>query len=176
MNITNRDLIRRVETNDVSAILQIIGASRREYGLENRVDSILEPADHALLEVYRRERSSYFVAVIDEDITGGGGIAPLGGADRKTCELQRMYLSPDYRHLGIGCALLAACIEEARRYQFESCYAETISEMTTAVSFYERHGFRRLAALAGRTGHTHNDVWMMLHIAESYSPRENWSL
>jgi putative acetyltransferase len=109
MNIGNRVLIRRLEAEDVSAILEITCACRREYGLEGRVDSILEPTDYAILEVYRRERSSYFVAVIDGNIAGGGGIAPLGGANPQTCELQRMYLRPENRHLRVGHALLAGC-------------------------------------------------------------------
>jgi putative acetyltransferase len=176
MNIANRVLIRRLEAEDVSAILEIISACRREYGLESRVDSILEPTDYAILEVYRRERSSYFVAVIDGHIAGGGGIAPLGGANPQTCELQRMYLRPENRHLRVGHALFAACIEQSRRYRFEYCYAETISEMATAITFYERHGFRRLAAPVGDTGHGHNNRWMMLNIAESYWPKESWSM
>jgi putative acetyltransferase len=176
MNIGNRVLIRRLEAEDVSAILEITCACRREYGLEGRVDSILEPTDYAILEVYRRERSSYFVAVIDGNIAGGGGIAPLGGANPQTCELQRMYLRPENRHLRVGHALLAGCIEQAKRYQFEYCYAETICEMVTALSFYERHGFRRLAAPVGRTGHGPNNRWMMLNIAGSYWSQESWSI
>jgi GNAT superfamily N-acetyltransferase len=113
MNIANRALIRRLEAEDVSAILEIISACRREYGLESRVDSILEPTAYGILEVYRRERSRYFVAVIDGHIAGGGGIAPLGGANPQTCELQRMYLRPENRHLRVGHALFAACIEQA---------------------------------------------------------------
>jgi putative acetyltransferase len=176
MNIGNRIVIRGLEAGDLCAILNIISDCRREYGLEGRVDSILDPADHAIHEIYHRERSGYFVAVFDGDIAGGGGIAPLGGADPKTCELQRMYLRPRYRNLGVGHALLAACIEQAGRYQFEYCYAETISEMVPAISFYERHGFRRLEAPVGSTGHHHNDRWLMLRIAESYWPQESWSI
>jgi putative acetyltransferase len=176
VHIASQVLIRRLEADDVSAILTIISACRREYGLEGRVDSVLEPADYAILEAYQRERSSYFVAVIDGNIAGGAGIAPLGGADLQTCELQRMYLSPGYRHRGVGRALLAACIEEAERYEFKYCYAETIAEMVTALSFYERHGFRRLEAPIGQTGHNHNDRWMMLQIAGWYWPQKSWSM
>jgi hypothetical protein len=34
--------------------------------------------------------------------------------------------------------------------------------MSAAIAFYERNGFRRLAAPIGETGHIHNDRWMML--------------
>ena len=176
MNIANRVLIRRLEAEDVFAILEIISACRREYGLEGRVVSVLEPTDYEILESYRRERSIYFVALVDGQIAGGGGIAPLGDTDAPTCELQRMYLKPEYRNFRVGHSLLTACIEQARRYRFEHCYAETISEMATAISFYERHGFRQLTAPVGKTGHAHNDRWMMLNVAVSYWPQEGWSI
>ena len=33
--------------------------------------------------------------------------------------------------------------------------------MHAALEFYARHGFRDLQAPVGRTGHEHNDRWMM---------------
>ena len=33
--------------------------------------------------------------------------------------------------------------------------------MHAALEFYGRHGFRDLQAPLGRTGHEHNDRWMM---------------
>jgi putative acetyltransferase len=155
---------RPLEAPDVTAILEIIRECRREYGLEGRVLSILEPSDYAMFELYRQHRSSYFVAIADGDVAGGGGIAPLADGHQVTCELQRMYLRPANRGHGIGQLLLASCIQAAHRFNFERCYAETISEMTTAVAFYQRHGFRLLTAPLGRTGHGHNDRWMMLDI------------
>jgi putative acetyltransferase len=176
MNARSQVVIRPLEAADVSAILEIIGGCRREYGLEGRVESILERADYAIHDVYQRERSRYLVADVDGDIAGGGGIAPLAGDDQRICELQRMYLRPANRRVGLGHALLLACVEEAKRFQFESCYLETISEMTTALSFYERHGFRRLEAPIGWTGHGHNDCWMKFNIATWYQPQEYWSM
>src|SRR6202022_2844523 len=94
MSIQNQVFIRPIEACDVSAILEIISGCRREYGLEGRVHSILEPTDYAMFDLYRQHRSSYFVAVIDGGIVGGGGIAPLADGQQITCELQRMYLRP----------------------------------------------------------------------------------
>ena len=72
MNVRTQVIVRPLEAADVSAILGIISGCRREYGLEGRVDSILERADYEILDVYQRERSRYFVAVIGGDIAGGG--------------------------------------------------------------------------------------------------------
>jgi putative acetyltransferase len=170
MNGQIRVTLRRLEHTDVGAILEIISDCRREYGLENRVQAILEPSDYALFEVYQRLRSAYFVAVVDGEIAGGAGVAPLADSGGSMCELHRMYLRRAYRGVGVGRALLARCLQVAQEFQFEYCYAETISEMTTAIAFYDRHGFRRLMGPVGRSGHNHNNCWMVLDLREQSGP------
>ena len=156
--------IRRLDQVDVPQLLELISEVRREYGLATRVSSLLEPNDYAVLDVYRHRRSAYFVAVMDNDVLGGAGIFPLADGDWGTCELQRMYLRPRHRGRGIGQSLLIACLESARYFGFERCYAETVSEMSSAIAFYERNGFRRLSAPIGDTGHSHNNYWLMLSL------------
>jgi putative acetyltransferase len=154
--------IRRLQQPDVPQLLELISGVRREFGLATRVASLLEPDDYEILDVYRHRRSAYFVAVMDKYVLGGAGIFPLADGDWGTCELQRMYLRPQHRDRGIGQGLLNSCLETARSLSFERCYAETVSEMSAAIAFYERNGFRRLSAPIGETGHSHNDYWLML--------------
>jgi putative acetyltransferase len=161
---TNPWQIRRLQQSDVHQLLDIISGVRREFGLATRVAALLEPNDYALLDVYRHRRSAYFVAVMDNHVLGGAGIFPLANEDWGTCELQRMYLVSQHRGRGIGQGLLSVCLEAARSFGFERCYAETVSEMSTAIAFYERNGFRRLAAPIGETGHSHNDFWLMVSL------------
>src|SRR5579862_3792463 len=156
--------IRRLDQADVPQLLELISEVRREFGLAARVKSLLEPNDYALLDVYRRRRSAYFVSIMDNQLLGGAGISPLAGGDWGTCELQRMYLRQQVRGRGIGQSILNACLDSARYFGFERCYAETVSEMSAAIAFYERNGFRRLSAPIGDTGHGHNDSWLMLNL------------
>ena len=156
--------IRRLQAPDVHAVLKVIGDCRREYGLECRVAQLLEPSDNDLFETYRSRRAAYFVAIAGGEVVGGAGIARLPGDDGSICELQRMYLRQASRGLGIGGALLAQCLQAARQFGYQRCYAETISEMTTALALYERHGFQRLQAPLGETGHRHNDCWLLLQL------------
>jgi putative acetyltransferase len=153
--------IRPIEPADVPALLDIIAASRGEYGIAERGVELLEPADHALYATYQRQRTLYFVALLGGEIVGGAGVAPLSGADPLTCELQRMYLRADARGRGIGDALLERCLAAARQFLYVRCYLETVTQMQAALEFYGRHGFRDLQAPIGRTGHEHNDRWMM---------------
>lgn len=153
--------IRPLEPAEVPALLDIIADSRREYGLADRGVDVLEPADRALFETYRKQRTMYFVALSDGEVVGGAGVAPLAGADPLTCELQRMYLRLDFRGRGIGEALLQRCLAAARQFLYVRCYLETVAQMQGALQFYARHGFVNLREPLGRTGHEHNDRWMM---------------
>ena len=154
--------IRALAARDVPAVLEIIAAARAEYGMAERLDSVLEPADLELLKTYQRERSAYFVAMTGSRVVGGAGIAPLAGADDLTCELQRMYLRADVRGRGLGSQLLKACTDAARTFGFQACYAETIHQMQDAIRFYIGSGFHRLEGPIGQTGHEHNDCWLLL--------------
>lgn len=153
--------IRLIEPADVPAMLTIIADARAEYGMAGRVAELLEPADRALYATYQRQRSLYFVAAIDGEVVGGAGIAPLHGADPLTCELQRMYLRGKVRGHGVGHALLEQCLTAARQLLYVRCYLETISQMQDALGFYRRNGFQELGAPIGRTGHAHNDRWLV---------------
>jgi putative acetyltransferase len=153
--------IRPLELADVPALLEIIADSRGEYGIGERGVELLEAADRDLFATYHRQRSLYFVALLDGDVVGGAGVAPLAGADPLTCELQRMYLRADARGRGIGDALMKHCVAAARQFLYVRCYLETITQMQAAIEFYGRHGFRNLQSPLGETHHAHNDRWMM---------------
>jgi putative acetyltransferase len=153
--------IRPIQPADVPALLTIIAGSRGEYGIAERGVELLEPADRALYQTYQRQRSLYFVALRDGEVVGGAGVAPLAGADPLTCELQRMYLRPQSRGQGIGAKLLNHCLAAARQFLYVRCYLETVAQMRPALEFYGRHGFRDLQAPMGRTGHAHNDRWLL---------------
>src|SRR5262245_46235114 len=161
MPTTDRLEIRPIEPADVPMLLKIIGDSRREYGIADKGVELLEPADRELYSTYQRQRTLYFVALSGGEVVGGAGVAPLPGADPLTCELQRMYLRRDVRGRGIGEALLQRCLAAAKQFLYVRCYLETVTQMRPALDFYGRHGFRDLQAPIGRTGHAHNDRWMM---------------
>ncbi len=91
-------------------------------------------------------------------LLGGAGIAPLAGASPDTCELRKMYLSPNARGLGIGRTLLERCFETAKAYGYSRCYIETTREMTGARRLYEAAGCSRLSRRLGSTGHFQSDV------------------
>jgi putative acetyltransferase len=157
-------VVRRLAPADVPSMVNIIATVRREYGVQHRIHSVLEPADLDLYSTYQAPRSDYFVATKTGVPVGGAGIAPLAGAADETCELQRMYLSAPHRKRGLGHVLLNECLGRATALGYRRCYAETLSQMQEAIRFYESNGFRRLSAPLGSSGHGHNDCWLLLDL------------
>jgi putative acetyltransferase len=154
--------IRRIQAPDVHAILGVIRDGRCEHA-DSSSESPLDPTDYDLFERYRTRRSTYMVAVMNDRIVGGAGISRLGSGG-SVCELERMYLRRESRGLGIGKALLQRCLEVAREFDYRECYAETSSDMTAALSLYERHGFLSLQSPLGPRSHARHNRWLLLKL------------
>lgn len=108
-----------------------------------------------------RARCAYFVCDLDNNIVGGGGIAPLQGGDADTCELKKMYFLPEARRKGFGQAVLNACLLAAKEHGYKFCYLETFNTMTGAMTLYERNGFKRIPDALGNTGHFACDIFYL---------------
>jgi ribosomal protein S18 acetylase RimI-like enzyme len=56
--------------------------------------------------------------------------------------VESIYVDPDLRSRGLGSALMAEAIADARRRQLPRIYLDTLAENTGALEFYGRLGFR----------------------------------
>ncbi len=145
--------IRPVEPRDDVALAAIIRTVMPEFGATGDGFAINDPEVDWMHRAYARPRCAYFVVERDGVVQGGGGIAPLEGADAQTCELRKMYFLGELRGLGAGAAVMARCLEAARGFGYERCYLETLRGMDAAMRLYERTGFRRIDGPLGATGH-----------------------
>ena len=146
-------LIRPIEACDNPAVANIIRTVMPEFGADGPGFAIHDAEVDGMHEAYARPRSAYFVVERDGVVIGGGGIAPLEGGDAGVCELRKMYFLPEARGIGAGSAMMLRCLDTARTHGFQRCYLETLSGMDAAQSLYRRHGFTRLDAPMGGTGH-----------------------
>lgn len=144
---------RPIRASDDAAVAAIIRSVMPEFGADGPGFAIHDPEVAAMSAAYAAPRSAYFVVESDGLVCGGAGVAPLADAAEDVCELRKMYFLPALRGLGAGRALIAHCLQTARKLGFRRCYLETLTGMDGAQRLYETAGFRRLDAPMGGTGH-----------------------
>ena len=88
-------------------------------------------------------RDIQLVAVVDERLVAMAGINSMGTKSkvRHRTELG-ISVEKDYWNLGIGNALMEACIECAKKAGFAQIELEVISDNDGARRLYEKYGFR----------------------------------
>lgn len=157
-------VIRAIARADDAAMAQIIRTVMPEFGAVGAGFAINDPEVDWMSRAYAGARAAYFVVEHNDRIEGGGGIAPLEGGEADVCELRKMYFLPELRGLGAGMALMAKCLDAARDHGFHRCYLETLRGMDAAMRLYERHGFTRIAAPMGATGHGGCNTFYLLDL------------
>ena len=136
--ITIRDLCKE----DNPSLAKIVKDTLAEFGANHPNTVYYDPTTDTLFEVFQTPGSKYFLAEIDGEMVGGGGIYPTDGLDDDTCELVKMYLLPQARGHGLGRLLIEKCIETAREIGYKKIYLETMPELKQAMKVYEKFGFK----------------------------------
>lgn len=151
--------IREIRPRDNPGVERVIRTCLTEFGGNREGTAWCDPDLGRFSEVYTGPGRKYWVA-LDETgaVVGGAGIGPLAGAEG-VCELQKMYCLPAARGTGTAHRLMELCLEYARGI-YQTCYLETFGNMHAARKFYAKHGFTRLDAPMGGTGHFSCDVWL----------------
>ena len=145
--------IRPMAATDDAAMAAIIRKVMPEFGAVGDGFAINDPEVDWMHRAYSAPRCAYFVLERDGVVIGGGGVAPLIGAEPDVCELRKMYFLPEARGIGAGRAMMARCLDAARTLGYRRCYLETLRGMDAAMNLYERTGFQPLNAPMGDTGH-----------------------
>lgn len=83
------------------------------------------------------------IARVADQPAGCVAYRSLGGG---IVELKRMYVTPDHRGLGVGRALVAALLDEARSTGVTRVVLDSFHTMTAAHRIYRDSGFRDVAA------------------------------
>lgn len=152
--------IRKIRLEDNQSIAVIIRACLKEFGADKPGTVYYDESTDHLFELFSEKNSMYFIAEIEGNIVGGGGIFPSDGLPEGTCELVKMYLLPEARQTGTGAALMNKCLETAKEFGFKNIYLESMPELKRAISVYEKFNFTYLDKPVGNTGHHGCSVWM----------------
>ena len=145
--------IRPIQKEDNQDLALIIRNTLAEFDANHPGTVFFDPTTDHLYELFRKELSAYFVALMDGNIVGGGGIFPTEGLPSDTCELVKMYLVPEVRGIGLGRTIIEKCLETAREFGFSRIYLETMPELRLALKVYEKFGFTYLDGPIGNSGH-----------------------
>ena len=94
------------------------------------------------------EGMTYFAARKDRKLVGVVCCSMVDGA----MYISHIAVDPDFRHQGIGQALIGQCLEWAKRSNAASGWIEAMSRFTHAVSLFRKLGFKD-------TGVIHKHLW-----------------
>jgi GNAT superfamily N-acetyltransferase len=98
-------------------------------------------------EHYNKSNGGYFWVAeetIDKQIISTTGIRNLKQY-ASTCELKRMYVVKEYRHLGIGQKLLDTAVDFAKRIGYSRILLDSSKYLEAARALYLKNGFVDIA-------------------------------
>lgn len=153
--------IREIQPADNSILAKVVRDTLAEFGANHPDTVYYDPTTDTLFELFQKIGAKYFVAELDGEVVGGGGIYPTNGLSDDTCELVKMYLLPHARGLGLGKTLIEKCLHAARENGFHKVYLETMPELKQALKVYQKFGFEYLPGPMGNSGHTGCSMWMI---------------
>jgi putative acetyltransferase len=156
--------IRTIQPHDNPALAVIVRNTLAEFGANHPGTVYYDPTTDHLFELFQKERSIYYVALINDEIVGGAGIYPSDGLPEDTCELVKMYLLPQARGAGLGRQLINGSLSFAKQAGYSKIYLETMPELQQAMKVYEKFGFKYLDGPMGNTGHYGCERWMILEL------------
>lgn len=96
-----------------------------------------------LAEMYSEPNGGLILAYLNDKTIGVTAIRRFENMD---CELKRMFVSEDYRSLGIGRLLLDYAIKLARNLNYNKIKLDTSDTMKAAIKLYIEYGFEEISA------------------------------
>jgi putative acetyltransferase len=154
-------MIRKVAQEDNKRLAKIIRTVFEEHNAPRAGTVYSDPTTDNLFDLFNKQGSILWVAMLNGEIVGMAGIYPTAGLDKNCAELVKFYLLKDARGIGIGKHLMAKCIQSAKDLGYTKLYLESRPEFSKALSMYEKLGFEHLSHPMGFSGHTSCNIWMI---------------
>ena len=151
--------IREIEERDNKMIEQIIKSSLESFNLDIPGTAYFDPQLENLAGFYRQlKKAKYWVAADEEnEVAGGVGIAPFGeGTD--ICELQKLYVKPEFQGRGLAKELMKTALNFAKKH-YTYCYLETMEKLETANRLYTQFDFQPQETPLEGSEHNTMDAW-----------------
>lgn len=156
--------IRSIQKRDNDQVARLIRTVMTEFRALGAGYSIGDAEVDDMYGNYRNKQSCYYVITFGDRVVGCGGLGPLDGGNKFTCEIRKMFFLRETRGVGLGQRLLLLLLDEARTRGYKKCYLETLERMWQANELYQKNGFQVLEKPMGTTGHGSCDRWYLLHL------------
>ena len=157
--------IRPIEERDNPVLAKVVRDTLAEFGANRPGTVYYDVTTDALYQLFNsKPRGLYYVAEINGEVVGGGGLFPTDGLPDDTCELVKMYLLAPARGKGLGRLLIEKIIEEAKNLGYKNIYLESMPELKQALKTYEKFGFQYLKGPMGNSGHFGCELWMVKNL------------
>lgn len=117
----------------------------REYAAGLGIDLCFQNFEEELATLpgsYAPPRGRLLVAKVGEQSAGCIALRPM---EAHIAEVKRLYVRPQFRRRGLGKALVARVLDEARRIGYRSARLDTLREMQNAIALYSAFDFEEVA-------------------------------
>lgn len=156
----NIELVSATSAEHIAIVRELF----REYAAGLAIDLCFQNFEKELAELpghYMPPRGRLLLAKRDGQIAGCIALRPM---ETGIGELKRLYVRPEFRGSGIGQALVARVLDEARKTGYRIVRLDTLREMRNAISLYTAFGFKEVAPY--RPGEPHGICYFELNFKE----------
>jgi len=157
--------IRKIKKTDNKSTANLIKKVFEEHNAPKEGTVYSDSTTNNLYELFKKEKSVFWVIAEQNDILGCCGVYPTEGLPDCCVELVKFYLSPEARGKGLGKKLMQQNIESARKLGYSELYLESLPEFSNAVTMYKKIGFKKLEKPLGTSGHFSCDIWMIKNLS-----------
>ncbi len=137
---------RNIQKEDNLQLANIIRRNLEFYGLNIKGTAYFDDCLDNLSAYYDErplERQYWVVTDSGNTVVGGAGFAKLPFIE-DCCELQKIYLTDQFKGQGLGLELLSFVVDKAREFGYKKMYLETHHRLDLALKLYVKYGFREI--------------------------------
>lgn len=136
--------IRKFEKKDQAQVYKLIlSILKKEFPLEQQTYSAIDLND--IQSNYGGKKDIFLVALVGNSVIGTIAVKE---DDRNTALLRRIFVSPEFRGIGLGHKLIIRAIEFCEEKQYRLINFCTTNRMKAANALCQKNGFKRRACMA----------------------------
>ncbi len=121
---------------------------QREYGFDISYEALVAQLLAGFVQTFDADREAAFIAEKDGEVVGS--VFLFRGDEDDVAKLRLLYVEPDMRGLGVGRALVEACVAAARQRGYRRMVLWTQNHLLAARRIYQAAGFELVSEQANR--------------------------